>query len=263
MNNNFREGLKALKEISDPESMKLALEKITGKKLADYEGIDALVGALMRYYNDEVKKKQNKQDNTLKTIAKEIVPAINEINEKVKEIPIDYLEKGNVSTEFNSAEKIEKLFKGNSGIDNIQHIQDNIIKEVGKGYVDNQTGKLYRCIKQAPANIITPNAEYFVPADNMSNSRNNNNSKWRNVISSRKPNTNYTNNNSYPIHVSVAWLTGTNSINAGYLTVDGVITACEVNQGGSRHRAGVWTVVPPKGVYQFIGPTPDIWSELY
>ena len=59
MNNNFREGLKALKEISDPEKMKMTLERITGKKLADYEGIDALVGALMGYYNEELKNKIN------------------------------------------------------------------------------------------------------------------------------------------------------------------------------------------------------------
>lgn len=90
MNNNFREGLNALREISDPEKMKMALEKITGKKLADYEGIDALVGALMGYYNDEVKKKQNIADNTLKTTAKEIVPAINEINQKIEGNSIIY-----------------------------------------------------------------------------------------------------------------------------------------------------------------------------
>ncbi len=229
--NNFREGLNALKEISDPEKMKMALERITGKKLADYESIDALIGALMGYYNKKIG---------------------------------DYLEKGNVSLEFNSAEKIEKLLKGNSGVDSIRYIQDSITKEAGKGYTDKTTGKLYRCIKQAPASITTPNAEYFEPADNISLSNNNNsNSKWREVTSSRTPDTDYTNNNSYPIHVSVSWWTYTNGTNGGYLTVDGVITACEANQGVSGIRSGVWTVVPPGGVYRFTGPPPAVWSELY
>ena len=84
MNNNFREGLNALREISDPEKMKMALEKIAGKKLADYEGIDALVGALMGYYNGELKKKLN----------------TDEINEKLKNFcpfPVNslYLSLGN------------------------------------------------------------------------------------------------------------------------------------------------------------------------
>lgn len=79
MNNNFREGLNALREISDPELIKLALEKITGKKLADYEGVNALVGALMGYYNDEVKKKVSKNGDTMTgklTIKESAVPEI-------------------------------------------------------------------------------------------------------------------------------------------------------------------------------------------
>lgn len=36
-----------------------ALEKALGKKLVDYESIDALVAALMGYYNEELKKKQD------------------------------------------------------------------------------------------------------------------------------------------------------------------------------------------------------------
>ena len=110
--NNFAKNLNVLRELSDHEKMKMALERITGKKLADYEGIDALVGALMGYYNDEVKKKQNITDNTLETKAKQIVPAINEIIKKIKEIPTgDYLEKGLVSAEYNTAGKIENEIK--------------------------------------------------------------------------------------------------------------------------------------------------------
>ena len=36
-----------------------ALEKALGKKLVDYESVEALVAALMRYYNEELKKKAN------------------------------------------------------------------------------------------------------------------------------------------------------------------------------------------------------------
>ena len=39
------------------ESNTLSVEKALGKKLVDYESIDALVAALMRYYNEELKKK--------------------------------------------------------------------------------------------------------------------------------------------------------------------------------------------------------------
>ncbi len=157
------------------------------------------------------------------------------------------------------------FYLGAIGLGNeIKYIQDNITKEVDKGYIDKTTGRPYRCINQAPASITTPNAEYFEPADNISISSNNSSeSKWREVTSSRTPNTDYTNNNSYPIHVSVSWLTSTNGTNGGYLTVDGVVTACEANQGVDGLRAGVWTVVPPGGVYRFIGPTPSVWSELY
>ena len=57
---SFKENLNVLRELSsDTEATTMALEKITGKKLADYEGIDALVGALMGYYNAELKNKAN------------------------------------------------------------------------------------------------------------------------------------------------------------------------------------------------------------
>ena len=36
-----------------------ALEKALGKKLVDYESVEALVAALMGYYNEELKKKAN------------------------------------------------------------------------------------------------------------------------------------------------------------------------------------------------------------
>lgn len=62
-------------------------------------------------------------------------------------------------------------FLGTQGLEKLHYIQDNKVKEEGKGYIDKTTGKPYRCIKQAPVNIITPNAEYFVPADNISNSK--------------------------------------------------------------------------------------------
>lgn len=41
------------------EADTLNIEKALGKKLVDYESIEALVAALMGYYNEELKKKAN------------------------------------------------------------------------------------------------------------------------------------------------------------------------------------------------------------
>lgn len=55
---DFQKTLKELRELSTiNEETKALLEKMTGKELVDYESIDALVGALMRHYNGELKKK--------------------------------------------------------------------------------------------------------------------------------------------------------------------------------------------------------------
>lgn len=184
---------------------------------------------------DEIDQKQNKQDNTLETTAKEIVLAINESlwNVKPKQltstINIDNLLKcglyytddvavqgtfpqslyndrrwyllvlsrdtagqntlinqilfdnmknsifyrttSNTGQWTNWVEALNsdsKLFLGTCGVDEVKHIQDKIIKIKGKGYYDETTGKLYICIKEANATIITPNSEYFTPADNIS-----------------------------------------------------------------------------------------------
>ncbi|MCF2612616.1 hypothetical protein [Fusobacterium perfoetens] len=53
---NFKESLKKLRNMSDDEIVTM-VEKATGKELVSYEGIDALVAALMGFYNGELKKK--------------------------------------------------------------------------------------------------------------------------------------------------------------------------------------------------------------
>lgn len=58
------------------------------------------------------------------------------------------------------------LFLGNAGITTVKYIQEKAIKEVGKSYTDNVTGKLYYCYKQAPATVVTVDSEYFYPATN-------------------------------------------------------------------------------------------------
>lgn len=58
------------------------------------------------------------------------------------------------------------LFLGNAGITAVKYIQEKAIKEVGKSYTDNVTGKLYYCYKQAPATIVTVDSRYFYPATN-------------------------------------------------------------------------------------------------
>lgn len=55
---NFQEKLKQIRELVGlDENVKSLLEKMTGKELVSYEGIDALVAALMGFYNVELKKK--------------------------------------------------------------------------------------------------------------------------------------------------------------------------------------------------------------
>ena len=72
-----------------------------------------------------------------------------EINENV----VKKLDKGNVSEEFDTAEKIEKLLKGNSGITDIIYIQDAGTKTYGKGYIDKETGELYMCIVESTDSV--------------------------------------------------------------------------------------------------------------
>lgn len=55
---SFQEQLKRIRELSGlNENVKSLLERMTGKELVSYEGIDALVAALMGFYNVELKKK--------------------------------------------------------------------------------------------------------------------------------------------------------------------------------------------------------------
>ena len=55
---SFQEQLKQIRELSGlNENVKSLLERMTGKELVSYEGIDALVGALMTHYNGELKNK--------------------------------------------------------------------------------------------------------------------------------------------------------------------------------------------------------------
>ena len=55
---NFQEKLKQIRELAGlDENVKSILKQMTGKELVSYEGIDALVAALMEFYNGELKKK--------------------------------------------------------------------------------------------------------------------------------------------------------------------------------------------------------------
>ena len=55
---NFQEKLKEIRELAGlDENVKSILKQMTGKELVSYEGIDALVAALMGFYNAELKKK--------------------------------------------------------------------------------------------------------------------------------------------------------------------------------------------------------------
>lgn len=55
---SFQDEIKKLRELAIiNEDVKKVLERMTGKELVSYEGIDALVGALMAHYNGELKNK--------------------------------------------------------------------------------------------------------------------------------------------------------------------------------------------------------------
>lgn len=62
-------------------------------------------------------------------------------------------DKGKVSKEFDTAEKIEKLLKGNSGITDVIYIQDAGTKTYEKGYIDKETGELYMCIVESTDSV--------------------------------------------------------------------------------------------------------------
>lgn len=211
---NFREGLNALREISDPEKAKLILERITNKKLADYEGIDALVGALMGYYNNELEEVNSNKISKTKQITVtnfnllidegnfnaritpevlngpitlgsgdgyncriEILPSQhNTVFQRVtldtKNSYIRKIIKTDLSNNYTWEKELPTLntkeYLGHLGTSQIQYIQSAIPKYKGQGYFDEVTGKFYKCVKDATAEIISVNAEYFVPADNLS-----------------------------------------------------------------------------------------------
>ncbi len=184
---NFRENLNALREISEPKKTKLILEKITGKKLVDYEGIDALVGALMRYYNEELKKNVSKTGDTmignLKISKLEHPELVLEYTNyyknpriKFKDYSLDSLviegtvsEKDTLTIYSEGLEKVKfpklQVKKIEQGVEKFSeilnetqiyqrfagseawYIQDSGTKEAGKEYIDKTTGEPYYCIE--------------------------------------------------------------------------------------------------------------------
>ena len=161
-----------------------------------------------------------------------------------------------------------KWFKGTQGVDTVQYIQDSIIKEKDKGYIDKTTGKPYRCIKQAPSNISTPNAEYFTPADNISNSKSIGRGQkyytYR-VGVDRKIDTNYINDTGNAI---VVYLTSTSDIDGGSIVglVDGVAV---IHYNTAQIQYAAWNlsfIVPPGSTYRVTNSdssqTIQRWVEL-
>lgn len=63
---NFKESLNKLRNMSDEEIIS-NIERTTGKELVSYEGMDALIAALMGFYNGELKKKANTSHKHNKT----------------------------------------------------------------------------------------------------------------------------------------------------------------------------------------------------
>ena len=83
---------------------------------------------------------------------------------------------------------------------------------------------------------------------------------WHDVTSSRTAGTTYTNNNSYPISVSISF--GTSNDQQWYLYVNGVQVA-HLQEHQDFNGSAFSTIVPAGATYLFTGNYLQVWAELY
>lgn len=85
------------------------------------------------------------------------------------QISISFTEQGDIaSIEFMLNNK-SKIFLGHAGITEVKYIQDAGTKTINLGYIDRDTGKLYRA-RETNTDVTVTNK--FEPADNINNSKN-------------------------------------------------------------------------------------------
>lgn len=121
---NFQEKLKQIRELAGlDENVKSLLEKMTGKELVSYEGIDALVAALMTFYNGELKKKATTNHTHSK--------------EQIEEFPVF----GTGTNEMLEGVKLAETL----GIPYGGSLNNSNTKTEGTAYYDSTTKKTYKC----------------------------------------------------------------------------------------------------------------------
>lgn len=121
---NFQEKLKEIRELAGlDENVKSILKQMTGKELVSYEGIDALVAALMEFYNGELKKKATTNHTHSK--------------EQIEEFPVF----GTGANEMLEGVKLAETL----GIPYGGILNNSNTKTEGTAYYDSTTKKTYKC----------------------------------------------------------------------------------------------------------------------
>ena len=179
---NFQEDIKKIKRLASisKEAQEL-VKQITGKELVSYEGIDALVAALMGFYNAELKKKSQTGHKHTKEEITDFPSAMtptahnhddryyteNETNDKLKQ----KLNKGNLPATITDAKGIYDLLENNGGLNidpNLIFLNDAGTKQVGKVYLDRNKKGLFECKQKTPSTINS--VDLFKDISNKSNS---------------------------------------------------------------------------------------------
>ena len=179
---NFQEDIKKIKRLASiSEEAQELVKQITGKELVSYEGIDALVAALMGFYNAELKKKSQTGHKHTKEEITDFPSAMtpiahnhddryyteNETNDKLKQ----KLNKGNLPATITDAKGIYDLLENNGGLNidpNLIFLNDAGTKQVGKVYLDRNKKGLFECKQQTPSTINS--VDLFKDISNKSNS---------------------------------------------------------------------------------------------
>ena len=181
---NFQKDIKKIKRLASiSEEAQELVKQITGKELVSYEGIDALVAALMGFYNAELKKKSQTGHKHTKEEITDFPSAMtptahnhddryyteNETNDKLKQ----KLNKGNLPATITDAKEIYNLLENNSGLNfdkNLLFLNDKGVKTQGKIYFDRNKVGMFECIKTTPEDYVANSTTYFVDISNKSSS---------------------------------------------------------------------------------------------
>ena len=169
LNTQSKEVIGAINELNSGKENKIDkksgfnLEKTSDYKEADGDKVFTQQGANSLY--KEVEKDIKSIDLSGKTDKGGYEGSAQELKELID----------GVKTQLNER---SDFFRGNTGVEQIQYIQNAGTKEVGQGYFDLQTKKVYICINRTSDTTVTNN---FVLATNIENSNNIRKSMFRNT----------------------------------------------------------------------------------